>query len=72
MSSKESGTGFFAGLVVGAVIGLAIGFLYAPKPGYETRHTLKEKLSSVGETAEKTIEKVKGGLKNKVAGNKED
>ncbi len=70
--SRESGTGFFAGLVVGAVIGLAIGFLYAPKPGEETRHILKGQLASFGETAEKTTEKVKDSLKSKMASNKED
>ena len=70
--SKESGTGFFAGLVVGAVIGLAIGFLYAPQPGDETRHILKKKITSFGETAEKTTKKVKDDLKSKMAGNNED
>ena len=69
--SKESGPGFFAGLVVGAVIGLAIGFLYAPQPGDETRHVLKEKITSFGETAGKKAKKVKDGLKSKMADNNE-
>ena len=57
--SKESGTGFFAGLVVGAVIGLAIGFLYAPRPGAETRHIAKEKLASFGEIDKSRLERLK-------------
>lgn len=43
--SRESGTGFCAGLAVGVMIRLAIGFLYAPRPGAETRHIAKEKIS---------------------------
>ena len=41
MADKDSGTGFVIGFFVGAVVGLAIGFLYAPKPGVETRKLLK-------------------------------
>jgi gas vesicle protein len=43
MGDKEGGSSFLAGLLIGAVAGVAIGFLYAPKPGRETRAMLKEK-----------------------------
>jgi gas vesicle protein len=43
MAEKEGGSNFLLGFVLGAVAGIAIGFLYAPKPGRETRAMLKEK-----------------------------
>ena len=47
MSDKESGGSFIAGFIIGAIAGVAIGFLYAPKSGKETRAYLKEKASTV-------------------------
>ncbi len=46
MSSE--GEKFFTGLIIGAVVGLAIGILSAPRPGEETRQMIKEKLDEVG------------------------
>lgn len=43
---SDSGGGFFAGLISGAVIGSAAAFLFAPKSGKEMQTTVKEKLSS--------------------------
>jgi len=57
--SRDSGAGFFAGLLVGAVIGLAVGFLYAPQPGHETRKIIKEKVTSVKDTASKAAQKMR-------------
>jgi gas vesicle protein len=51
MSDKESGSNFIAGFIVGAIAGLAIGFLYAPKSGKETRAYLKERASGIKEKA---------------------
>ena len=42
MSDKDAGT-FAIGFLIGAITGVAIGFLYAPKSGRETRALLKEK-----------------------------
>jgi gas vesicle protein len=42
MDNQDS-RGFLTGLLLGAAVGLAIGFLYAPQPGSETRQMLKEK-----------------------------
>ena len=44
---------------MGAVVGLAIGFLYAPQPGEETRELLKEKAEEVKEKAAEVAERVK-------------
>lgn len=43
---SDSGGGFFAGLISGAVIGSAAAFLLAPKSGKEMQSTVKDKLSS--------------------------
>ena len=59
MSDKDTGTGFTFGFFVGAVVGLAMGFLYAPRPGEETRELLKEKVEETKEKAEEVLEKVK-------------
>ncbi len=59
MSDKDTGAGFAFGLITGAVIGLAIGFLYAPRVGEETREILREKAEEVKEKAEEVAEKIK-------------
>ena len=40
---KNSTAGFFVELFSGAALGAAIGILYAPEKGSETREKLKEK-----------------------------
>jgi len=40
---KNSSAGFLVGLFSGAALGAAIGILYAPEKGSETREKLKEK-----------------------------
>ena len=57
MAEKENS--FALGFLLGAVAGLAIGFLYAPKPGRETRAMLKEKAGELKEKAGESVEKVK-------------
>ena len=47
-------------MIVGAVVGLAIGFLYAPQSGKETRRMVKEKASAIKEKASKAVSKIKG------------
>lgn len=59
MINKERVSSFGIGLLMGAVIGLAIGFLYAPRRGAETRELIKEKAEDVKEKAEKIVEKAK-------------
>ena len=51
MSEKESGNSFFIGFLVGMIAGAAIGILYAPKPGKETRALLKEKATELKDKA---------------------
>ncbi len=37
MADNGKSNGFALGFLIGAVAGIAVGFLYAPKPGRETR-----------------------------------
>ncbi len=59
MAEKDTGASFAIGFLLGAVVGVAIGFLYAPKAGQETRAMLKEKAETAAEKAKETAEKAK-------------
>ena len=55
MHSKDGGTDFAVGFMLGAVVGLAIGFLYAPRPVEETRRILEEKAEEVANPIKKIL-----------------
>jgi gas vesicle protein len=59
MSDKDAGSSFAVGFIIGAIAGVAIGFLYAPKAGRETRALLKEKAEEVKEKTGEVTEKAK-------------
>ena len=59
MSDKDSGSSFAIGFLIGAIAGVAIGFLYAPKSGKETREMLREKAGEIKEKAGEVTEKAK-------------
>jgi len=59
MADRDSLNGFALGFLLGAVAGVAIGFLYAPKPGRETRALLREKAGEVGEKVGEAAERVR-------------
>jgi gas vesicle protein len=59
MSDKDASGSFAIGFLIGAVAGVAIGMLYAPKAGRETRALLKEKAEEVVEKAEEVSHKAK-------------
>ena len=65
--SKDSGAGFFTGLLVGALIGVVVGFLYAPKSGTETRRIVKEKVSTLRHEASGVAGKVKDAVQSRIA-----
>jgi gas vesicle protein len=56
---RESGNGFLTGLLLGVVIGAAVGLLYAPQPGAETRQMLKEKADAARARAAELAQKAK-------------
>jgi len=59
MGEKDSGNSFLFGFLLGAIAGVAVGFLYAPKPGRETRAILKEKAGELKEKAGDVINRAK-------------
>jgi gas vesicle protein len=59
MSEHDSGKSFAIGFLVGAALGAAIGILYAPHSGRETRAMIREKAEHAKERAEAVIEEAK-------------
>ncbi len=59
MADKEGGSSFLIGFIIGAVAGVAIGFLYAPKAGKETRALLKEKAGQLKSKAGELFSRVR-------------
>jgi gas vesicle protein len=53
MSDNNNGRDLLAGFIIGGLIGLALGVLFAPKSGKETR---EEIISKVKEGYEKAVE----------------
>jgi gas vesicle protein len=51
MEENGMAKGLVIGLLAGAVFGVAVGMLYAPKSGAETREMLKEKATEAREKA---------------------
>ena len=68
MASTEEFEGFGLGLLAGAAIGLAVGLLYAPRPGADTRQLIQRR---AGEMAEAVREKV-GALRGTSDGEAEE
>jgi gas vesicle protein len=58
MAEKDGGSSFLVGFIIGAIAGLAVGFLYAPKAGKETRALLKEKAGQIKDKAGEVLSRV--------------
>ncbi|MFH2069887.1 MAG: YtxH domain-containing protein [Elusimicrobiota bacterium] len=76
MSDRNSGEAILS-FLLGGLIGAAVGLLFAPKPGRETREKLKVLIDELGEKAEDIFEegkdKVEGfvsDVKDRAAHNK--
>jgi len=52
MGEKTSSGDFFAGFLVGALVGAAVALLFAPQTGEETRTLIREKGIELGERAD--------------------
>ncbi|MBN1376009.1 MAG: YtxH domain-containing protein [Dehalococcoidia bacterium] len=59
MTENGTGTGFGIGILAGAVAGVALGLLYAPHPGKETRLILKNKAGETLHKAEDILEEAR-------------
>lgn len=69
--NNDSALSFGIGLLAGAAIGLAIGLLYAPKSGAETRQLISERTGGVVEAVKEKATEVKekvAEVKGKLAG----
>jgi len=51
--------GLGMGFVMGALVGIAIGMLYAPRSGIETRAMLSDKVDEVKEKVDEAVDIVK-------------
>jgi gas vesicle protein len=63
MSNTDSMSGFGAGLLMGAVVGLVIGFLYAPRAGKEMRSMIREKSEEAWTKADDIIKEAEARAK---------
>jgi gas vesicle protein len=52
------------GFLLGAVVGVAVGMLYAPRAGYETRHMIVDKADEVKEKVNEAVDMVKEKASN--------
>jgi len=69
--TKDSGSGFVTGLIMGALIGVVVGFLYAPQSGTETRRLVKEKTEIIKEKAARAARRVKDVVQSRLEGEEE-
>ena len=66
--NRGTSSGFFSGLLMGAVIGAAVALLYAPQSGTETRRMVKEKVLEVKEKTAKAANKIKESVSSVIKG----
>ena len=55
MSTQSSGAEFFAGLVIGGLVGAALAILLAPQSGEETRAQIRDKSLEFKDRAEEGV-----------------
>jgi len=55
MARSSGGAEFFAGLVIGGLVGATMAILMAPQSGEETRAQIREKSYELKHTAEETL-----------------
>ena len=62
MNGEPRGSGFtgiVAGLTAGTIIGLAVGLLFAPKKGSETREIIRERAEEIRDKATDAVDRTK-------------
>jgi len=59
MDDRGSSGIFLSGLLIGAIVGVAIGMIFAPQSGQETRELVREKVSTAKEKADELIQKAR-------------
>ncbi|MHA2620374.1 MAG: YtxH domain-containing protein [bacterium JZ-2024 1] len=74
MANNENGGGghnvgwFLGGLGAGLALGITIGILFAPRPGYETRRILRERLDDSAENLLDRLDAFVTAAKKKLEG----
>ncbi len=63
--SNDAGEKFFTGLIVGTVLGLAIGIFAAPRTGEETRRIVKDKMDEFNKKAKEKLDEFGKNAKEK-------
>jgi gas vesicle protein len=69
MNNSDSEVKFVAGFILGMAAGLAIGLVFAPTSGGDTRELLKEKMTDAGEMIKELAGDV-GGKVKEIAGDR--
>jgi gas vesicle protein len=70
MSDSNSDVKFAAGFIMGMLAGLAIGFIFTPKTGGETRQFLVDTVATTGDKVKEIADDIDGMVKE-VVGNRE-
>jgi gas vesicle protein len=66
MGEKASGGEFFAGFLIGALVGAAATFLFAPHSGEETRMLIRDKGIELKDRADELSGEARGRVKEAV------
>lgn len=63
--AENNGGGIIGAFMVGGLIGAALGILFAPKAGKETREQLGDWMDDTKEMAKENIEKLEAEIKRR-------
>lgn len=66
MTRQDGGGGFFTGLVLGGMVGAAVGLLLAPRRGEETLEQIRVKSAELRDRGREFIEEESGTLREAV------
>jgi gas vesicle protein len=68
MSDRSGGAEFFAGLVIGGLVGATLSLLLAPQSGEETRAQIRDKSLELKGRAEESVLEVRQMVETQLAG----
>ena len=57
--TKEKGSSFLDGLLFGGALGAALGILFAPQTGDDTRAVIKTKVNEMSENSDQVVQELK-------------